>query len=232
MANELTKYLDTANLPSVDGGALANALSEAADDATSGGSNGVDFLSFSGKTGLYSLGRNGDDIDPDQLYLVEPQTFIAGWVCWKNSKPVDRIEWSVLKAREQSVSSEELEDHGPYRQNAGEGWQQLLGFGLIGCDAVFSQVQFSSTSKSGRNSIGDLMKEIGIRSASAEPDMPLIYFGSVEFEAQGNKNHKPVLNVEAWVTRDSAAAFLSGELNEDQLIAGDKPKKKRARKKK
>ena len=231
MANELTKYLDSANLPSIDGGALANALVDAADDASSGGSSGVDYLSFSGKTGRYSLGRNQDEIDPDQLYLVEPHTFIGGWVCWKNSKPIDRIEWSVLKAKEQAIDIDDLEDHGPYRESVGEGWQQLLGFGLIGMDAVFSQVKFSSTSKSGRNSIGDLMKEIGIRSASAEPDMPLIYFGETSFESNGQTNYKPVLSVEAWVSRGSAAAYLAGELNEDQLIAGDKPKKKRARKK-
>ncbi len=231
MANELTKYLDSANLPSIDGDALANALVDAADDASSGGSSGVDYLSFSGKTGRYSLGRNQDEIDPDQLYLVEPHTFIGGWVCWKNSKPIDRIEWPVMEAADQRVKKGDLEEHGPYRENAGEGWQQLLGFGLIGMDAVFSQVKFSSTSKSGRNSIGDLMKEIGIRSASAEPDMPLIYFGETSFESNGQTNYKPVLSVEAWVSRGSAAAYLAGELNEDQLIAGDKPKKKRARKK-
>jgi hypothetical protein len=232
MTNELTKFLDTDNLPAVDGGALANALTEAADDATTGGGGAnVDYLSFSGKTGKYSLGREQADIDPDQLYLVEPKTFIGGWVCWKDSKPIDRIEWSVYKAKEQAVDIDDLEDHGPYRESAGEGWQQLLGLGLIGCDAVQSQVKFSSTSKSGRNSIGDLMKEIAVRALAEEPSLPLIYFDSVTFEAQGNKNYKPVMQVDTWVTRASAAAYLAGDLSEDQLLAGDKPKK-RGRKKK
>jgi hypothetical protein len=235
MANSLTQFLNTTNLPAIDGDAMAGALSDAADAATSGGGAGFDFLSFSGKTGRYSLGRNSDEVDPDQLYIVEPQSFISGWVCWKNSKPEHRIEWSVYKAAEQAVEEDELEDHGPYRKNAGEGWQQLLGFGLIGMDAVFSQVKFSSTSKSGRNSIGDLMQEIGARSAAKEPNMPLISFSSTSFEAQGQTNYKPVLVIDAWATRDSVAAYLEGNLNEDQLIAGDKPKaraKKAAPKKK
>lgn len=231
MGTSLTQFLDSANLPAVDEGALANALTEAADDATTGSSN-ADYLSFSGKTGKYSLGRDQKSIDPEMLYLVEPRSFIGGWVCWKNSKPIDRVEWSVLQTKEQAIQREDLEDHGPYRESAGEGWQQLLGFGLIGCDVVHSQVKFSSTSKSGRNSIGDLMKEIGVRSAAEEPNLPLIYFGETTFESNGQTNYKPVFEIEAWVTRDSASAYIDGSLSEEQLVAGDRPRKKRARKKK
>tara|TARA_R110000787_G_scaffold269501_1_gene376320 strand:- start:5140 stop:5838 length:699 start_codon:yes stop_codon:yes gene_type:complete len=232
MSNELTKFLEVAGLPVIDDSQLAAALSEAADAAmTSGGGGSVDYLSFSGKTGRYSLGRDQEEIDPDQLYLVEPKTFVGGWVCWKNSKPIDRIEWSVLKAKEQAVALEDLEDHGPYRESAGEGWQQLLGFGLISCDAMKSQIKFSSTSKSGRNTIGGLMKEICARAEVKEPSLPLILFGSTTFESNGQTNYKPVLEVESWVMRESAASYLEGDLTEQQLSSGDKPKKK-ARKKK
>jgi len=232
MENSLTKFLDTANLPTVTGDQLAVALQEASDDATSAGGGSVDYLSFSGKTGRYSLGRQQEDVDPEQLYIVEPKSFVGGWVCWKNSKPIDRIEWSVLKAKEQAVSKDDLEDHGPYRESAGEGWQQLLGFGLISADAILGQVKFSSTSKSGRNSIGDLMKEIGVRSASSEPSMPLIYFESTTFESNGQTNHKPVFAIEAWVSRESVAAYLNGDMDADQLVNGETPRKKRGRKKK
>jgi hypothetical protein len=60
--------------------------------------------------------------------------------------------------------------------------------------------------------------------------MPLVTFDKTSFEAQGFKQYKPVLDVEAWVTRESAAAYMAGDLNEDQLIAGDKPKAKRKKK--
>ncbi len=232
MTNELTKFLNADNLPAVDGGELANALAEAADDATTGAGGNRDYLTFSGKTGQYRLGREGADIDPDQLYLVEPRTFIGGWVCWKDSKRVDQIEWSVYKAAEQAVDVDDLEDHGPYRKNSGEGWRKMLGLGLISCDAMKSQLKFSSNSKSGRNSIGDLMKSIAARAVAEEPSLPLIYFDSVTFEAQGAQNYKPVLQIDTWVTRDSASAYIGGSLSKEQLLAGKRPKKKRARKNK
>ena len=230
--NSLTKYLDADNLPSINYDDMAGALYDAADDATTGSGSNVDYLSFSGKTGLYSLGRDKEDIDPDQLYLVEPQTFVSGWVCWKDSSRVDSLEWSVYKAAEQAGAREDLQDHGPYRAGTNEGWSQEIGFGAIGCDAQLSQVKFSSSSKSGRNSVGDLMKEIGRRSASQEPNMPLITFGKTTFESQGNKNFKPVFEVEMWVQRLSAAAYLNGDLTEEQLIAGDEPKKPKKKKRK
>jgi hypothetical protein len=231
MSNDLTKYLNTSSLPAIDDAILAAALSEAADDATTGAGAGTsDYLSFSGKSGLYSLGRDKEPVDPEQLYIVEPHTFVAGWTCWKNSKPIDRIKWDVLKTKEQAVSKEMLTEHGPYRESSGEGWQQMLGFGAIACDKKNSQIEFSSTSKSGRNSIADLMKEIGLRASAGEPSLPLIYFEAESFVAQGNTNHKPVLPRESWVTRASAAAYLAGDMSMSELVDGLKPKKKVAKK--
>ena len=178
--NSLTKYLDADNLPSISSDEMAGALYDAADDATTGSGSNVDYLSFSGKTGLYSLGRDKEDIDPDQLYLVEPQTFVSGWVCWKDSSRVDSLEWSVYKAAEQAVAREDLQDHGPYRAGMDEGWKQEI--------------------------------------------------GKTTFESQGNKNFKPVFEVEVWVQRASAAAYLNGDLTEEQLVAGEAPKKKKKRK--
>jgi hypothetical protein len=229
-SQSLTNYLNTADLPAVSDDQLAVALQETAAESTTGGGGNVDYLSFSGKTGRYSLGRQQDEIDPQLLYLVEPQSFVAGWVCWKGSKPIDRIEWSIYQKHEQAVDQSNLEDHGPYRESAGEGWQALLGFGSIATDARHSLVKFSSTSKSGRNSIGDLMREIGLRAAAAEPSMPLIFFRSETFESNGQTNYKPILEVETWVTRDAVAAYIDGSLDIDELVAGQKPKKGRKKK--
>lgn len=230
MGSSLTKYLDPDNLPATEDD-IAGAIEKAVGGATSGGGVG-DYLRFSGKTGVYKLGRNDEPVDPDQLYLVEPKSFIQGWTCWKGSKPIDRVVWSIYDDDELGVAEEDLKSHGPYRESAGEGWAQMLGTGLIACDAVLTEILFTSTSNSGRNSIGKLMEDVGALSKAKEPHMPLIYFDSVTFEAQGQTNYKPVLRPEAWVTRSSAAAYLVGDLNVDQLVAGDKPKKRKSRKKK
>jgi hypothetical protein len=232
MTNSLTNYLSERGTALVAPSELASALQESADDATSSGGSGINYLSFSGSTGIYGLGPNKDEIDPDQLYLVGPQTFVGGWLCWKDSKRVGHVEWLATEAKHKAVARGDLEDHGPYRENAGEGWKQMLGFQLITMDNLKSEIKFSHTSTSARNSIGDLMKEIGARAGAAEPHIPLICFDKTTFDAQGFTQFKPVLFVEAWVTNEAALAYMHDELTEEQLIGGVKPKKKRASRKK
>ena len=233
MTNSLTSYLSSdQGTALVAPEELARALIETSDDATSSGGSGIDYLSFSGKTGLYALGRDRGEVDPDQLYLVGPHTYVGGWVCWKGSKALDRVEWLSTERKHKAVAFADLDDHRPYRESAGEGWQQMLGFQLIAMDAMRGEIKFSSTSKSGRNAIGDLMKEAGARAGSKEPHIPLISFDSTSFEAQGQTNFKPVMVVAAWVTDVGASAYMRGELTEEQLIDGVKPKKRTSRKKK
>jgi hypothetical protein len=224
MSNSLTAFLGNANLPAMTDADMAAALEEASDDI--GGQSGIRYLSFSGKTGIYALGRNKDDMDPDDVYLLEPQSIIQGWVCWKGNKPIDRVEWSIYQRASQAVTEAELDDHGPYRSNMGEGWQPLLGFGVLSTDGAATSIKFTATSKSGRNAIGDLTEEIKKRMMAGEPSMPLIHFEAEEFIAQEQKNFKPRFEVEAWVTREAAGAFLEGELDADDLIDGKAPKKK------
>ena len=55
--NALMKYIEDANLPAMSDEAMANALQDAGGEAASGG-EGVQYLSFSGKSGTYQLGQN------------------------------------------------------------------------------------------------------------------------------------------------------------------------------
>jgi len=232
MANDLTKYLNSDNLPSVDVSSLSDAMLQAADDATSGDSNSKEWLTFSGGTGKYSLGRNKEEVDPDQFYLVEPQSFFRGFICWKNGKRHDAVQWDVVDDIEKGVHQDDLQDHGPYNEKTNEGWKKLLGFGLIALDNLGSQVEFSCNSRSGKNSVADLMREIVARSTAAEPDMPVITFGSTTFSAQGVDNiPKPTLDVQSWVSRAAAAAYFDGDLSEDDLLDGVKPKREKKKKK-
>lgn len=230
MSNSLTAFLGNANLPALSDEDMAAALQEHSDENPTAG--GVTYLSFSGKTGRYSLGRNKDDVDPDDLFLLEPQSIIEGWVCWKSNKPVSRVEWSIYQRKAQAVREEDLEDKGPYRINMGEGWQPLLGFGVMSTDGEMASIKFSVTSKSGRNAVDDMIEEIKKRMQAGEPSMPLIGFDSETFVAQEQTNYKPSLIVETWVTREAAAAYFAGDLNLDGLIEGKAPKKKRASRKK
>ena len=226
MTNDLMAFVSGNELPVLSDDALADAI-EQAQQTTGEGNRDTTFtqyLSFSGKTGLYALGKDRDDIDPEALFLVEPMTFTDGWICWKSSKPVDRVEWNYLD-QGRAVGEGELPDHGPNNAARGEGWSSLLGLGCVSLDKEMTQIKFSSNSISAKNSISDLHNEIKDRARRGEAQIPVIHFDKQQFEAQGAKNWKPKFVVEAWVTRESAGAYASGGLTLDDLVSGVTVKK-------
>lgn len=224
--NALTAFLGGAPLPTVSGDAFTNALDEAADGSSSG-SPGLNFLQFSGKTGIYALGQAKSELDPDQLYIVDPQTITRGFVCWIKSKPAARVEWSIFEPA-LAIKEADLEDKGPYVKD--DGWKASLSFQAAEVSGLLTPLKFSSTSKSGVNAIADFMKEMSARAKADEPDIPVMSFGKEKFFAKEQWNFKPVLEVECWVTRDAAGAFFKGTLSEDDLLAGEEPKKAKKKK--
>jgi hypothetical protein len=231
MTTALTAFLAKANVPALSDAALADALEKGqqVNGAQGQDSSGVQYLSFSGKTGRYALGKAKDDIDPEDTFLVEPMSLLAGWVCWKGGKPVERTEWSFFGGK--AVSEDDLTDHSPYNTKAGEGWASLLGFGClpVGGDAA-GNVKFSSNTVSAKNAITDLIEEIKTRSRNKEPALPLIHFEKEQFTAQGQSNYKPKFVVETWVTREQATCFFTGAFSAEDLLEGKKPTKAQIKK--
>ena len=219
-------------LPVLSDDALADAIeqAQAAKGEAPRDTTFTQYLSFSGKTGVYALGKDRDDVDPEALFLVEPMAFTDGWICWKSSKPVDRVEWNYID-KGRAVAESDLQDHGPYNSAMGEGWSSLLGFGCVSLDKEMTQIKFSSNSVSARNSISDLHNEIKDRSRRGEAQIPVIHLDKEQFEAQGVKNWKPKFVVEVWVTRDSVGAYASGGLTLDDMLAGVTVKKVAKKKK-
>ena len=64
MANELTSYLQSGQLADVSDQDLAGSLQGLTQDDEGTGQLGFDFMSFSGKTGRYSVGRDKEEVDP------------------------------------------------------------------------------------------------------------------------------------------------------------------------
>ena len=206
MANELTNYLSAGNLPEISDADMMAGLSEIIDDSGEGsGPLGFDFMSFSGKTGRYAVGRDKEEVDPGQLFLLEPKAVVEGWTCWKGNRPVDRVEWGVFNRSANRVAKDDLDDHGPY------------------------QIKFTTNSASGNNAIKDILKKIVERVAAGEPHIPLVFFDSETFTAQDQTNYKPKLVVDAWVDRPSVTAFFAGEMSEDEMVEGVPKKKTRKR---
>jgi hypothetical protein len=228
---DLTAFLGSGNLPTISEADIAATLNEVVEEqGTSGG--GVDYMSFSGKTGRYALGRDKEDVDAETPYIMEPQSIVEGYTCWKGQRPVDRVEWSVFDRAERAIAKDNLTDHGPYRESAGEGWKKMLGFGVTELTQSDSRqnIKFACNSPSGNNAISDLFGKIAERVSAGEPHIPLVCFDSETFEAQEQKNYKPKLNIEVWQSREAVTAFLDGSMSEEDLLNGKKPKAKRVRK--
>lgn len=210
MSTSLTAYAKGGNLPSLDKDAMAKALaSTGAEESTGSGGEGVEYVSFSGKTGAITYGRDRDDIDQGELFLMEPRSAFRGWICWKDNKPVARHQWSIYQP-ELAIPERELEDKGPYAR-AQDGWQSMLGFGFMSTEGEVVQYSFSTNSTSGKNAVADLFDEIAQRTISGEPNFPLFNFTREKFQAKGEWNFKPKFDIEEWITEDEAAAMLGGD---------------------
>lgn len=199
---------------------MADALEQTANDARTGDSAGVRYLNFSGLKGQYSCGKEKEDIDPEDLFIIEPMTAIAGWQCWKGKKPVDKFVWSAFD-QSKKVAERDLPDHAPYRENLGEGWKSMLGIGIIPTDGS-GHIQFTTDSISGKNALSDLTSEVAQRTRAGEPNMPVVHLDKEEFEAQDKTNWKPKFVVAMWVTREQVALFLMEDVKYglDDLLSG------------
>jgi len=217
MANELMKA--AANLPAIDKEAAAAALQQSSQESSTG-TGEFDYLSFSGKRGVYSLGRDKVEPDPDAVYIVEPMAATEGWNCWKGGKPVAKHEWSLYERATKAVREADLADHGPYNERAGEGWQFSLGIGLIDADTQRS-IKFSTSSVSGRNVFSDLNLRIAEVMMEGGEGLAVVQLGATTFPAHGQTNYKPVIDVLGFVSREEAQAFFDvDEYDIDDLLDG------------
>jgi hypothetical protein len=220
MTTSLTAYLADANLPEISDDQMIAALSDTTGEQRTGSGLNVQYLAFSGKTGSYALGRDRDDLTPDQIFILEPKSVVEGWICWKASKPIDRVEWSIFN-KKAAVSETDLPDHAPYNTKTGEGWHRALGFGCVSTDGAKSNVKFVTNSISGRNAITDLLDEIVRRMSSGATSIPIFGFGAEQFTAQGAVNYKPKFAIHGWAARPEIDAFLAGSTTIEALLYGE-----------
>jgi len=224
----------------VNKAAIAAALIESANAGSTGDGGDMDYMSFSGQGANYAgwkVGRDKKAPDPDSVYIIDPQSALEGWNCWKGGSVAEKHEWGVFDRATMAVSQSQLKDHGPYAD--GDGWQFMMGLSMFDIDAAERQIKFTTTSKSGKNVLADLNKEVAQRIMADEPFVPVVTLGSEQFTAQGKKNGKPKISVEGWVTMEEVGVFMQmgddGDL--DDLLAGKyeaapepAPKKRAAKK--
>lgn len=219
----LASWIGGAGLPAADKNAVAEALAQSAEAGGTGDGDTV-YLSFSGQGANYAgwkMGRDRTSPDPDAIFILDPFSAVEGWTCWKGGSVAEKHEWSAFERKTQAVPQSQLKDHGPYAD--GDGWSFMLGISMFDIDEPGKKITFTSTSKSGKNTIADLTKEMAARIVADEPEIPVIRLDSETFVAQGKTNGKPLMPVEGWVSRAEVETFLNmgedGDL--EDLLAGN-----------
>jgi len=203
MANEVEKVnVFGGQVAAVDTKSLAQkAAASAQNSPRAGAPGGADYLNFSGKRGVYTIGQEKRRVDEDELWVVNVTSFEDGFVCWKASKPVGTRMANIFTGV--PIQQPQDDEGGPFDYDRGEGWHQAKGMVLKSLDDDDGQQgYFKINSVSGVAEMADLMDAFARRAAEGEPAWPIIRLSMEEFEAQGFKNFKPKFIFEGWLTDD------------------------------
>ncbi len=195
----------------------AKAQESAQNNPRGGAPNGSDYMNFSGKRGIFTIGQDKRRIEDDEVWVVDVTSFEEGWVCWKGGQsPSSRMSNIYTGVPVDQPDPEEL---GPFDRAKGDGWYQGKAMVLKSCDEN-QQGYFKINSVSGVSAMAELIGKFSERAQAGLPCWPVITLGIEEFESQGFKNFKPVFDVLAWLDNDQLAALADGTDIQD-LIDGD-----------
>lgn len=196
--------------------AVASALAEAAgNDPRGGAPDGSEYMNFSGKRGVYELGKDKADVSEDELWVVNVASFEEGWVCWKGGNTQTKRFANIYNGT--PIPTPDFSEFGPFTKE-GDGWYQAKAFVLKSVDND-RQAYFSNNSKSGVSAIAGLQGEIADRLRAGQPYWPLVTLGKELFQAQGYKNHKPVFNIYGWLDDEAVTELaVNPEADVDELI--------------
>lgn len=198
----------------VDEEALARSLEDTQDE---GGRMGdVSFISFSGKMGRYKIGVDGRSPNEEELWLVNIAGFELGWMCWKGGKPEAKRMANVSAPRVQEPDKEEF---GPFDENRGEGWSRARAITVRSIESG-EQGYFSNNSKSGVAVMSDLQKEVTARLKSGQPAWPIIMLGMEEFESNGFKNFKPIMDPIQWLSTEEVQELAKEGADPQAVLDG------------
>lgn len=216
---------DEAKTPSVFGGNvnvvnpqnLVAALDEsAARDPRGGLADGSDYASFTGKRGVYELGQEKKDADPEELWVVDISRFQDGWICWRGGQAMATRMFPLGTP----VATPDMNEHGPFTKD-GDGWYQAKAMVLKSVDTG-QQIYFKNNSVSGVSEMAKLQKAVVTNLRSGLPSWPVVMLKKESFTAQGHKNFKPVFEIDGWLSNEAMqdlASALEGdsEINMDDL---------------
>lgn len=185
----------------------AKAQNAAQNNPRGGAPNGSDYMNFSGKRGVYTIGQDNREIHKDEVWIVDVTSFEEGWVCWKGGTPAATRLANIYNGV--PVEQPDPNEFGPFTGD-GDGWSQAKAMVLKSCDND-QQGYFKINSVSGVSAMAELIGEFAERAASGLPCWPVVRLDKEEFTARGYKNFKPKFAIEGWLDNDGIARLVAGD---------------------
>lgn len=200
---------------------LAQKAAVAAQNNPRGGApGGSDYMNFSGKRGIFTIGTDSRRITEDEMWAIDVSSFEEGWICWKGGKPASTRLANIYNGV--PVATPAGDELGPFDSNKGEGWFQAKAMVLKSLDNN-QQGYLKINSVSGVSAMAELIGEFAERAAAGEASWPIVCLDVEEFESQGFKNFKPKFDIQAWLTTEQIVAVASGEADINDFLEEDEP---------
>ena len=216
MANEVANPFG-AGTGMVDRAAMARKAQESSQSTPRAGApDGSDYMNFSGKKGVYTIGKDQRKVQADELWLLNVASFEDGYICWKGGKPAStRLSNIYTGVPVQQPADDEL---GPFNTGKGDGWYMAKGWVAKSID-YDQQGYFKNNSVSGVSEMSSMLEEVSGRMAVGKACWPVFSYDIEEFEAQGFKNYKPIFKVSGWLDDAALAKTLEEDFDIDKLMA-------------
>jgi len=218
MANEVATSPFGTSVTLTNAQAMADAMANSAAQGQIGGApDGSVYLNFTGKRGVYELGKEKEDLDATEVWLINIASFEDGYVCWKGGKTAATRMANIYNG--QHIPTPASDELGPFNSSQGEGWFPAKSMVIKSVEADDRQGYWKINSKSGVAVFADLQAQVAERLRSGRACWPLVNLGKEKFEAQGQKNYKPVITVYGWLSQDAVGTLAADpDADIDELI--------------
>lgn len=202
---------------------LASALKESNQvDTSAADGSGVSYLQFSGETGIFKYGREGEEVNGDTI-VINSYSFVHGWALWVDKK-VEKRTASFVEPLPEAM--EPKKDRRGKLQYPSE----LRGFQARFLDDDETILSLEGNSFGVRKGVGAVLNEVSARAAKGEERFlfPVCELSNESYESnEGKTVFNPVFDILYWVDENGeqepeGAMAVEDKSVEDQAPAEEK----------